>query len=103
MIVAIYVLETIKRDVRINLGRRDIGMAKNCLDRPQVSAIFHHVGCTAMAKSMWAGMGDACGCGIYHLPSPLAAQAAGMQQDFSWDRSAAEYVKIYDRVRAVTR
>jgi starch synthase len=28
-----------------------------------------------------------------------AVQVAGMQQDFSWDRSAAEYVKIYDRVR----
>src|SRR5437762_6255012 len=26
-----------------------------------------------------------------------AIQTAGMEQDFSWDRSAAEYVKIYDR------
>jgi starch synthase len=26
-----------------------------------------------------------------------AIQTAGMHQDFSWDRSAAEYVKIYDR------
>jgi starch synthase len=26
-----------------------------------------------------------------------ALQAAGMQQDFSWDRSALEYVKIYER------
>jgi starch synthase len=25
-------------------------------------------------------------------------QWAGMQQDFSWDRSAREYVKIYERV-----
>jgi starch synthase len=28
-----------------------------------------------------------------------ARQAAGMAQDHSWDRSAAEYVKIYDRIR----
>jgi starch synthase len=26
-----------------------------------------------------------------------ALQLAGMRQDFSWDRSAAEYVKIYER------
>jgi starch synthase len=30
-----------------------------------------------------------------------ALQAAGMRQDFSWDRSAKEYVKIYDRVLAL--
>ena len=27
-----------------------------------------------------------------------ALQVAGMRQDFSWDRSAQEYVKIYERV-----
>jgi len=27
-----------------------------------------------------------------------ALQKAGMARDFSWDRSAKEYVKIYDRV-----
>ncbi|HMF96807.1 MAG TPA: glycogen synthase GlgA [Vicinamibacterales bacterium] len=30
-----------------------------------------------------------------------ALQLAGMQQDFSWDRSAGEYVKIYERVTAL--
>jgi starch synthase len=29
-------------------------------------------------------------------------QLAGMQQDFSWDRSAGEYVKIYERVAGAT-
>ena len=32
-------------------------------------------------------------------PRWRALQVAGMLQDFSWDRSAAEYVKIYDRAR----
>ena len=34
----------------------------------------------------------------YAKPSTWRAlQVAGMRQDFSWDRSAKEYVKIYDR------
>ena len=32
-----------------------------------------------------------------------ALQLAGMQQDFSWDRSAGEYVKIYERVAGLVR
>jgi starch synthase len=32
-----------------------------------------------------------------------ALQVTGMQHDFSWDRSAAEYVKIYERVAQVGR
>ncbi len=32
-----------------------------------------------------------------------ALQAAGMRQDFSWDRSAAEYVKIYERAIGARR
>jgi len=33
----------------------------------------------------------------------LALQRAGMTQDFSWDRSAKEYVKIYERALKRTR
>ena len=32
-----------------------------------------------------------------------ALQLAGMRQDFSWDRSAREYVKIYERALAGSR
>jgi starch synthase len=32
-----------------------------------------------------------------------ALQLAGMQQDFSWDRSAREYVKIYERALTAAR
>jgi len=31
-----------------------------------------------------------------------ALQVAGMAEDHSWDRSAAEYVKMYDRVLGST-
>jgi starch synthase len=36
-------------------------------------------------------------------PTWQALQAAGMRQDFSWDRSAREYVKIYERALAGAR
>ena len=32
-----------------------------------------------------------------------ALQVSGMRQDFSWDRSAAEYVKIYERLNKARR
>jgi starch synthase len=32
-----------------------------------------------------------------------ALQVAGMRQDFSWDRSAREYVKIYERALSSRR
>jgi starch synthase len=32
-----------------------------------------------------------------------ALQVAGMQEDFSWDRSAQEYVKMYERVLGAGR
>ena len=36
---------------------------------------------------------------LYGEPSKWRAlQRAGMRKDYSWDRSAAEYVKIYRRV-----
>jgi len=40
----------------------------------------------------------------YRNPRKWAAlQRAGMVQDFSWDRSAKEYVKIYDRAIKTAR
>jgi starch synthase len=40
----------------------------------------------------------------YRNPRKWAAlQRAGMAQDFSWDRSAKEYVKIYDRAIKTAR
>ena len=37
---------------------------------------------------------------LYRNPKQWRAmQRAGMKKDFSWDASAAEYVKVYERAR----
>jgi starch synthase len=49
-----------------------------------------------------AALLDALGRALAAFGDPVrwrALQTAGMIQDHSWDRSAAEYVKIYERVK----
>ena len=42
--------------------------------------------------------------GVFRNPSTWKAlQTAGMRQDFSWDRSAREYVKLYENAKGRPR
>ena len=48
----IYLGEMLKIKVSIDLGRADVRMPEQLLDRPQITAGLHHMGCKAMAKQM---------------------------------------------------
>jgi hypothetical protein len=56
MKVAIDRLQSIQRYMRINLARRNIGMAQDRLHCPKISAVFYHVGGAAMAQHVRTGM-----------------------------------------------
>ena len=76
------------------------GLADTVIDyssRSKRSTGFVFAGYTSLALLEALGRAFA----AYAAPAQWQAlQAAGMQQDFSWDRSAREYVKIYERALA---
>ena len=62
----------IECDMRIHLGRRNIGVAEDGLDCPEVGAVFYHVRCATVAEHVRTGF--AAGpwrCGANDLPYPL--------------------------------
>jgi hypothetical protein len=61
----------------VNLRGRDIGMAEDSLNSTQVGAVFYHVGSTAMAKHVRAGVAScARGRRTHYLPHALAGELA---------------------------
>ena len=77
MMFLIHVLEAVEREMRINLGSRNVGVAENSLHGAQVGAIFHHVRGAAVAQHVRAGMAsDVKGSGVDHLPNALASEGA---------------------------
>lgn len=74
---------------------RAVGGLRDTIDA-RVGFQFHDYTPVALVEALEAAL--AC----YRLPRKWRAlQLAGMRRDHSWDRSAREYVKIYERVRRI--
>ena len=56
MMIFVHPIQPIQREVRINLRRRNVGMAENRLHRAQISTVLHHVRRTTVAQHVRAGM-----------------------------------------------
>ena len=72
---------------------RAVGGLADTVDARRPASSFHDYSPAALLGALQARAGAP-------TPTPRAwraLQAAGMRQDFSWDRSAREYVKIYER------
>src|SRR6266852_3154674 len=77
MMLLIDVLQSVQRQMRIDLRGRNIGVTQDRLHRSQVGAVFHHVRGTAMTQHVRAGVASAARGGrADHLPDALAAQSS---------------------------
>ena len=56
MMFLIHGLQPVKRQMRVNLGSRNISVAKDGLHRAQVGAIFYHVSGATVAQHVRAGV-----------------------------------------------
>src|SRR4051794_31398780 len=73
MVFAVHRLQSIERNVRIDLRGRDISVAQEGLDGPQIGAVLHHMGGTPGAQHVWAGLPRPFGGRSAHeLPNPLS-------------------------------
>ena len=82
MIFLIDAFQAIQSDVRIDLSRRNIGVAEDCLHGAQISAVLYHVRGATVAQHMRtnvpAGALSRC---ADHLPDTLARQLATPSAD----------------------
>jgi pyocin large subunit-like protein len=77
MMFAVNRLESVQRNVCVNLGGRDISMAENRLHRAQVRAIANHVRRATVAQHMWADRALGRSPGSAHdLPNALSGELA---------------------------
>src|SRR5258708_5724671 len=76
MMFRIHALQSIERDVGVDLRSRDVGMAQNRLYSPQIGAVFHHMCCARVPQHVWAGIASrGQRCLADHLPDPLTRQS----------------------------
>ena len=57
----------------IDLSGRDVGVAKDGLHRPEISAVFNHVGSATVTQGVRAGMASGSRSSFHHHPDTLAA------------------------------
>jgi hypothetical protein len=75
MMLRVYALQAIERDVRINLRGRNVGVAEDRLDCAQVGSVLHHVRSAGVAKHVRTGVASRrCARFSYHLPESLTGQ-----------------------------
>jgi hypothetical protein len=56
MMALINALQAIQSNMRIHLGRRDVGMPEDRLHGSQIRTIFYHVRSAAMSQHVWTGV-----------------------------------------------
>src|SRR5450631_3458864 len=77
MMFRIDTLQPIKRNVRIDLRGRNVGVAKNGLHCPEIGPILHHVRCAGVPQHVWTGVASRSETRFPNqLPDPLPGQAA---------------------------
>ncbi len=75
-------LQAIKCQMRVNLCRRDVGMAEYRLNGTQVGAAFHHVrGATVAEHVRTGGASGGFGSGLNQLPDALARKRTRAASD----------------------
>src|SRR5271154_1871453 len=69
MMLRVYALQTVERDMGINLRGRNVRVAEDRLDRAQVGSVLHHVRCAGVAQHVRTGMASRhLACLSYQLP-----------------------------------
>src|ERR1700733_5232906 len=82
MMLLIYRPEPVERQMRVNLGCRNVRMAQDSLHCPKVGAVLHHVRGAGMAQHVWRRRAPGNGRGgAHHLPNALARQLAPTPRD----------------------
>jgi hypothetical protein len=55
MVSRVQLPQALARNVRIDLGRGNVGMTQQELHHPQVGSVIHQMGGKCMAQHMWRG------------------------------------------------
>ena len=88
MMFRVHALEPVQRNVSIDLRRRNVGVAEDCLNSAQVGAVFYHVGGTTVAQHVRTGVASSARrCDSHHLPDSLAGKLLRTSRDEQERRS----------------
>src|SRR5437667_12479827 len=92
MMLLINSLQTVERHVCVNLRSRNIGVAQDGLDGPEICAVLHHVCGATVAQHMRAGVATcAQRSGANNLPDALPPQLAGASSQNKTGRAVSSH------------